>query len=146
MPLYLLLHQGPDAIPLGTLVVGERYTVTQPSPQFSIFAELTAGSTLSPVTESPHQQNTNGRAVYSAETEQRIDWPWQRIPTIPTGLRRILDQIEGRPTVRENPQSSPSSNGVGDRPVFISPVIAPARQDLRFTGVKPGVHPDIHRT
>jgi hypothetical protein len=66
------------------------------------------------------------------------------------GVAGILDEVEGRPAIRQHAADfSVEVGGVGrqvddglrDAGVFLGPVVAPARQDLNFAGVEPGVHP-----
>jgi hypothetical protein len=65
-------------------------------------------------------------------------------------IGRVLDDVKGSPTIREHPAKFPvkvgvprrePSNGLGDGGVFLCPVVAPARQDLRSARVEPSVHP-----
>jgi hypothetical protein len=68
----------------------------------------------------------------------------------PTGIRRVLDQVEGRPAIGQHPAKFAVKvgvagrklrNGLGDGGVFLCPVKAPASQNLHSTRVEPGVHP-----
>jgi hypothetical protein len=66
------------------------------------------------------------------------------------GIGRVLDGVEGRPAIGQHPAKfavevvvlrREPSNGLGDGRVFLCPVVAPTRQDLRFARIEPGVHP-----
>jgi hypothetical protein len=71
-------------------------------------------------------------------------------PAVPTAIGRVLDQVEGRPTIGEQPAEfavevcilhRQPGNGLSDGRVFLGPVSSPPSKDLNSAGVEPGAHP-----
>jgi hypothetical protein len=65
------------------------------------------------------------------------------------GISCVLDQVERRPAIGEQPEEftievgvphRQPRNGLGRRGLLVGPVIAPAGQDLHLAGIEPGVH------
>jgi hypothetical protein len=64
-------------------------------------------------------------------------------------FERVLDQAEGCPTIREDAAEfavqvgvirRQRREGLGDRRVLVSPVVAASRKDFHAPGIEPGVH------